>query len=353
MSDSSRTSVDSETKKLKELKLFKEVIISLIILISATMSGNSSASSADFQTGLNAFERQDYDTALKVWTPLATEGFADAQLMLGVMYLSGAGLPINYTKAMRWLQPTADKGHPYAQAFLGSIYDRALGVPPDRDLAYRLYSLAVEKGDAEVLYIVATKMTWPYKMGLTPVKLFTLAANQGHAESQYRLAEHHMSQFEFEAAYNWLLKATEQGLADAQVRMGDLYDNGFHVPEDRELALKWYMLAADQGLANAQRRLGRKYAEGKGVAQSSEKSLIWFTLAAEQNDAEAIFELGRRHKDGEGIPQDNIQAHKWFLIYSELQDNASWSRIDNTPNMSVEEIEKARNQAVDWLNKHQ
>jgi TPR repeat protein len=41
--------------------------------------------SADFQKGLTAYDSGDYATALREWTPLAEQGYADAQYNLGVM----------------------------------------------------------------------------------------------------------------------------------------------------------------------------------------------------------------------------------------------------------------------------
>jgi TPR repeat protein len=41
---------------------------------------------ANFQDGLNAYNKQDYATALKEWQPLAKQGNADAQNNLGLMY---------------------------------------------------------------------------------------------------------------------------------------------------------------------------------------------------------------------------------------------------------------------------
>jgi TPR repeat protein len=40
---------------------------------------------ADFQDGLNAYDKQDYAAALKEWEPLAKQGNADAQNNLGTM----------------------------------------------------------------------------------------------------------------------------------------------------------------------------------------------------------------------------------------------------------------------------
>jgi hypothetical protein len=45
---------------------------------------------------LDASERGDYATALKEWTPLAEQGYADAQYNLGDMYRYGLGVPHDY-----------------------------------------------------------------------------------------------------------------------------------------------------------------------------------------------------------------------------------------------------------------
>ncbi len=47
---------------------------------------------ADFQAGLDAYDRGDYGTALKEFRPLAEQGHAEAQLYLGIMYSQGLGV---------------------------------------------------------------------------------------------------------------------------------------------------------------------------------------------------------------------------------------------------------------------
>ena len=53
--------------------------------------------------------------------------------------------------------------------------------------------------------------------------------------------------------------AAEQGDADAQKVLGDMYKQGQGVPRDYQEALKWYRLAAEQGNAKAQHNLGVMY----------------------------------------------------------------------------------------------
>ena len=65
-----------------------------VFLILAVLLGSVGGSqSADYQKGLDAYNKKDYATALRVWTPLAEQGNARAQFNLGVMYHNGQGVP--------------------------------------------------------------------------------------------------------------------------------------------------------------------------------------------------------------------------------------------------------------------
>lgn len=61
-------------------------------------------------------------------------------------------------------------------------------------------------------------------------------------------------------------KAAEQGHAEAQFRLGAMYFSGDGVPQDDAGALKWYRMAAEQGHAEAQADLTYMYENGLGVA---------------------------------------------------------------------------------------
>ena len=55
-----------------------------VVVFLLFMSGVS-AHAADFQTGLDAYDRGDYATALEEWRPLAEQGHAEAQVGLALM----------------------------------------------------------------------------------------------------------------------------------------------------------------------------------------------------------------------------------------------------------------------------
>ncbi len=64
----------------------------------------------DFQAGVDAYDRGDYDTALKEWRPLADQGNASAQNSLGQMYEKGQGVPKDYVLAYMWMNLAVAKG---------------------------------------------------------------------------------------------------------------------------------------------------------------------------------------------------------------------------------------------------
>ena len=47
---------------------------------------------SDFQDGLDAYEKNDYKTAIEKFKPLAKQGYAKAQYYLSGMYRSGLGV---------------------------------------------------------------------------------------------------------------------------------------------------------------------------------------------------------------------------------------------------------------------
>ena len=57
----------------------------------------------------------------------------------------------------------------------------------------------------------------------------------------------------------WRLLAEQEDDAEAQLRLGQMYQYGFGVKEDHKEAVKWYRLAAEQGEPEAQHSLGAMY----------------------------------------------------------------------------------------------
>jgi len=85
---------------------------------------------ADYQDGEAAYERGDYQTALREWRPLAEQGLAEAQWTLGVLYSVGHGVAQSSAGAAAWYRKAAEQGYANGQASLGYLYYYGHGVPP-------------------------------------------------------------------------------------------------------------------------------------------------------------------------------------------------------------------------------
>lgn len=147
---------------------------------------------AGFDDGHRAYDRGDYDEALRHFRPLAEEGDRDAQYWLGWMYSHGEGVEKNDTLAVVWYRRAAGQGEPASQNNLGWMYSHGIGVAQDYDEALRWYRLSANQGDPDAQY----NLGWMYSKGngvpqdvSEAVKWYRMAAAQGHRKAKSRLLE--------------------------------------------------------------------------------------------------------------------------------------------------------------------
>lgn len=101
---------------------------------------------ADFQKGLDAYDREDYATALKEWKILAEEGDPSSQYNLGVMYRMGKGVARDDKEAVKWCKLAADQGDAGSQFLLGYMYLNGIGVPQNSLRAHMWVNIAASQG---------------------------------------------------------------------------------------------------------------------------------------------------------------------------------------------------------------
>ena len=127
----------------------------------ALLSFAAISAGADFNTGLNAYNKGDYTTAAKEWRQLADQGVAAAQFNLGLMYYDGHGVPLDFAQAAEWFTKAAEQDYAKAQYDLGAMYGVGKGVKRDYVQAYKWLNLCAAKGDdrcAEQRDLVAKKL---------------------------------------------------------------------------------------------------------------------------------------------------------------------------------------------------
>ena len=92
--------------------------LTFLFLFSGSVYGD------DFQDGLDAYHKQDYKTAHRIFLKLAKKGDAKAQYNLGVMYVNGRGVQQDYKEAVKWYRLAAEQRNEEAQVKLAIMYDK-------------------------------------------------------------------------------------------------------------------------------------------------------------------------------------------------------------------------------------
>lgn len=322
-------------------------IIMLFAVVSAqSLSGGTSADE------VRSFAR------LKV---AADVGDPVAQFKLGKSYFNGDGVATDVVEGAKWYRRAAEKGNIDAQWHLAlAYYGEDVQGGQDKRLADRL-DLGI------------------YEKARQAAKWWLMAAEQGHAPSQYRYAflyyielrnspdykDHPMfsaneRQKYFALTSKLALKAAAQGHVKAQNLMGLIYDDGMafgtRMYED---AFVWYSIAASAGdersrtkvdelelkldteavnrakarIASYQSEIKAKAPSGtpSGVVIMDEVSSLATTFqvyrqAAESGDPKAQFKLGGCYFRGEGVTKDAVEAIKWWRKAGE---NGHASAINN------------------------
>jgi TPR repeat protein len=142
------------------------------------------------------------------------------------------------------------------------------------------------------------------------------AANEGHADSQVTIGNLYCQGEEvvqnYSKAAEWFLKAADQENADAQLRIGQLYLTGQGVQKDESKAAHWFAKAVANGNVAAYRNLGFRYLKGEGLPQNYGEALKWFRKGADQGDADCYDALGKVYEGALGVPRDYAEAVKWY-----------------------------------------
>jgi TPR repeat protein len=93
-----------------------------------------------------------------------------------------------------------------------------------------------------------------------------------------------------------LVSVAEAGRAEAQYKVGVIYENGQGVEDNCMAAARWYKLSTDQGYAKAQFNLALFCKSGTGVTQNLQTAKHWMEQTANANMSEAIGALAASKK---------------------------------------------------------
>lgn len=104
---------------------------------------------------------------------------------------------------------------------------------------------------------------------------------------------------------------------------------------------------ANQGVAEAQNGLGELYAKGKGMPQDYAQARAWYEKAAAQGHPHAQNNLAELYFAGLGVPQDLVRAYMWVNLAAthmkgEDKKQAEENRDDVAQRMTPSQIAEAK-----------
>lgn len=188
----------------------------------------------------------------------AKQNNAEALYALGVMSVSGRGVPRSDAAAFDYMWRAAEAGLPDAQYELALMYIDGKGTIKNPEAATSWARKAENQGCRKALPLLGRLMleSADYHAREDALAMMQHAAEEGRTEAVLFLARTY-SRGEFgvpidEGRAETLLKpVAENGDAECQFALASLYRFGSNYENQRDLATQWLQRAADQGHVKA------------------------------------------------------------------------------------------------------
>ncbi len=129
--------------------------------------------------------------------------------------------------------------------------------------------------------------------------------------------------------FEYMKRAADLGDADAQIRIGYMYEKGIGVEQNYEKAVENYKKGAEQGSDYGFFNLGVLSLEGHGLKQSYENGIIYMSQSALMGHDLGFWGLGELYRDGEGVKKDNNMAADFFHKAAEMGNEEAQKSYDD------------------------
>ncbi|WP_455197333.1 SEL1-like repeat protein [Kaarinaea lacus] len=232
-----------------------------------------------------------------------------SQYQLGLMYIDGIGLQRDTDEAKQWLSKAASAGIVDARDVLNNLTPKQVKKEETTTVAIVIDTLS-EPAEPDANVTLTSQQELLKQQTIRPTRtrqestpqqpqLSSLEqqASSGDSAAQYTLGLNYLhgrNNFaqDTQQALQWLTKAADNQVTEAQIELGNLYFNGTEVERDYEQAAYWLEFAAGSGDPDAQYLLGRLFQKGWGVARDKSVAIMWYRRAANQGHREARKRLG-------------------------------------------------------------
>lgn len=225
---------------------------------------------------------KDVDKAFDLYKEAAEKGFVTAMANVAEMYLSGEGTEKDPKEAAVWYARAATAGLSLAQVKLADMYDQGIGVERDPARSRALLERAARNGygpartrlEAMGVSVASTEPAapptnanpdepWPHsgrrpaaqregRMSPgTPMRIDAASAMTAGDLTLMNSGFQSYAAGNKAAAFAAWRDVAARGNAEAQLRVGLLYETGEGVGQDMIEAYRWLKLASDQGQPQA------------------------------------------------------------------------------------------------------
>lgn len=107
--------------------------------------------------------------------------------------------------------------------------------------------------------------------------------------------------------------SAELGYSDAEVSLGELYENGHGVEKDFVYAAQLYERAARKQNGRGAGNIGSLYLRGCGVPQDYKKAIEYLRIAADAGYVRSFVDLGYCYETGRGVECDMKRAFELYM----------------------------------------
>ncbi|MBE9559787.1 MAG: sel1 repeat family protein, partial [Proteobacteria bacterium] len=112
--------------------------------------------------------------------------------------------------------------------------------------------------------------------------------------------------------FDFQMKLAKKGNAEAQFKVGEMYETGFGVKEDKTEAMNWITKAASQGHETASFKLLYWDIKKNGVNNANKAEFEALKTKANEGNAQAQYYVGKMYSQGVGVKRNSNKAVSWL-----------------------------------------
>jgi TPR repeat protein len=143
------------------------------------------------------------------------------------------------------------------------------------------------------------------------------AAAQVSVEEATKRAQEASNRKDYAEEARWWRVAADQGDAEGEMALGELYLRGMGVTQDYAEALRWSQKSAAQGNGGAMVHLAFLYSQGYGVPKDYAQAVLWYRrmIPGSGNRGVFFYKIAEMYEEGgPNLPQDAAQARYWYQL---------------------------------------